>query len=113
MPKGWSSSRAALIIVFVISIVVTLVGGYWSINTGYPTGWKLYIQLPGSILVLFIVWFTQPIGIFLNLSSDFMLPLICILTMLINTSFYYGLVRAVLYIRRKLKSESDSNAKLA
>ena len=107
MLKDWSSSRSALLIVCVISIVVTLVAGSWTINAGYPTTWKLYIQLPGSILVLFIVVLSQPIAIFLNPSPDIMPPLICILTILIDTSFYYGLIRVVLYIRRKLKGVSD------
>ena len=82
-----------------VAILVTVVGGSWQVSTTTPANWKIYIQLPDN---------------FVAYSATFFVPLrflaspagVCILTILINSSCYYALLRATVFMRRKLKSNS-------
>ncbi len=87
-------------IIWMVAILVTLVGGTWTVPTSQPPDWKFNIQVPGSIVVLYVGWF---VGRFQTLMSP---PVMCILTILTNVSVYYILVKVFFSFRRKLGADN-------
>lgn len=96
MSRGMSLSRRTWMTIWGIAIVVSAIGGTWRIPTSQSPSWKFNIQLPGSVVVLYIGWFIGPF-------QTIMSPLIvCMMTILINVFVYYVLVRFILFFGRKL-----------
>jgi hypothetical protein len=93
-------SRSVLITIWGIAIFVTLISGdLWSVHTPETPDWKFNIQLPGSMMVLYLGWFIGPLQIFMS-------PLVVgILTILMNVGIYYAVVKTVFFFffREKLK----------
>jgi hypothetical protein len=54
------------------------------------------------------IFVAYTLGFFVPLPSLSSPPVVSIITILINASCYYALLRAGLFVRRKLKSGSDS-----
>ena len=102
MVKRRGLNKPVLIASSVVAILATAVGGSWRISTSTPPNWKIYIQLPGYFVA-------SSAGFFLPLIFLSSPPVVSMLTILINASCYYALLRAALFIRRKLKSDSISD----
>jgi hypothetical protein len=63
--------------------------------TSTQPNWKYSIQLPGSVVVLYLGWFVGP---FATVMTP---PVACVLTIFINALAYYALVRTVLFFSQK------------
>jgi hypothetical protein len=96
MSKVLSLSGRTWMTIWGIAIAVTLIGGTWRMPTSQTPSWKFNIQLPGSVVVLYIGWF---IGPFQTIMSP---AIVCMLTILINVVVYYVLVRIILFFAGKL-----------
>src|SRR5260370_42559967 len=94
MSKTIGPGRPVWISIWVLAIFVTLIG--WSSET---LNWKLYIQFPGSFLILYLGWFMGPFGIFFEMPS-----VVRILTVLTNVIAYYAFVKMIFFFRGKLKT---------
>lgn len=88
---GRSVGRPALIVMWSVAILVTLVGG-----SPQAMNWQNYIQLPGSVVVLYLGWLIGPLQVVMSPIVEGMF------TILINVAAYYLLVKSFLYFREKL-----------
>ena len=103
MIKTNDANKTAWIASCVIALVVTLVGGSWYWSTSTTPEWKADIQLPGLYAALSLGFITPLVF----MSSP---AVVCVVTIAANTIFYYPLVRLALFVRSKLKADSDSKA---
>jgi hypothetical protein len=100
MPRVARLSRAIWVSIWVVAVLVTLIGGNWHVPTSVPANWKLDIQFPGIVVVLYAGWLLGPLQTIMSP------PVVCILTILTNVLVYYFLARMALVFRALMKKGS-------
>jgi hypothetical protein len=98
MSKGLTISKSIWITIWVVAILQTIIGGI-----APPESWRFDIQLPGSVVALFLLQVLGPLATMFGAGGGVFLVAAAIVT---NVLVYAGFVVLALLILKVFKTES-------
>ncbi len=98
MSKGLTINKSIWIAIWIVAILQTTIGGIAPAES-----WRFDIQLPGSMVALFLLQVLGPLALIPGASGEVFLVAVAIVT---NVLVYAGFVALGLLILRVVRTES-------